>query len=219
MSTKKEQFITEISEEDFRRLDLVAYEMVSAENEDGTSRFCNWSKVRLNDVLDQGIRYCLEQGTEQDLADLSVPITIAIHYNNIPSPGDFYLDKWMNRFSGPRTYQIGFGIEHVYSTRDYFEAKMGDYWKVLKRETKALYRVHLDHKYVENFKLKHKTTRIPWSEAFNCDCDADWWLETRYDLDEENDKWVADSYSKVIIKKNRVSYVPVNEYGVEIKRK
>ena len=72
-----------------------------------------------------------------------------------------YYDKFLNRFSGARTYQLGLGIPHLYSTRDYYEMK-GDYWRVRKSETKVIYRVTLSEKWMSQFKLKHTSTEQNW---------------------------------------------------------
>ena len=107
MTTNKKQnkcYITEISEEDFRKLNLFAYKHTQN----------GFEKVDLNKELDENIKYLLEQGYESDLEDLKCPVTIAIHKENHENPRDYYLDKWMNCFSCPGTYEIGFGIRHLY---------------------------------------------------------------------------------------------------------
>lgn len=210
----KDLFITEISEEDFRKLDLVAYRRVSHD-------FMNWTETRLNDVLDKNIAYCLEQAYESDFESLKCPVTVAIHKANSADADDYYLDKFMNRFTGAQTYQIGFGIKHLYSTRDYYEDKE-DYWRVLKRETKAIYRVHLDKKWLKMFKLKHRTEKMPWNLAFGGSEESNnWELWVSFDYDEELKGWVETSKYKVIhdLKYGSHLHIPVDANGEEIKHK
>lgn len=204
-------FVTEISESDFRKLNILAYER---------DRY-GWKEVKLNEVLDENLKCMLKQGYKDDLEAFSCPFTFAIHKANAEDPDDFYLDKFMNQFSGPRTYQIGIGIKHLYSTRDYYEAHE-DYWKVFKRETKAIYRVHLDKKWAKMFVLKHDTKKMPWNSVYDSGSDSEnWELWISYDLDEENDKWVERSRYKVIHDPKYGSHfhIPVDENGEEIKHK
>lgn len=212
---KTAHFITEISEEDFRKLDLKGYEIVWLEEDEGKpikSKRWFWKEVNLNDILDSNIAYWMEQGYEKDFEDLKFPVTIAIHTNNGPSPTDYYFDKFMNQYSGPKTYEIAMGLHHIYSTRDYFEAK-DDYWRVLKRETKAIYRVYLDVKYLKEFKFKHKTEI---SYIFN-DQKSDFvhHIERNYDLIEAEDstdsKWELKSIVEVRIWNDTSSYIPITE--------
>lgn len=193
-------FITEISEEDFRKLNLKAYNRSWVKKEDGTKQL-EWLEVDLNKELDENIAYWKGQGYESDLEDLKQPVTIAIHVKNGPNPEDFYLDKYMNRYTGAQTYQFAMGIRHLYSTRDYFETKGEDYWKVAKKETKAIYRIHLDEKHVKSFKLKHKTIiSLRFSENH--------WVEDNYAL--ENDEWVLKSRVEVEKTPYMTNYKPYN---------
>ena len=169
------RIITEISEEDFRKLDLKGYKTERVEHENG-HRY-EMVECSLNDVLDEQIQYCLESGCEVDFNDLQIPVTFAIHepptekdYEKVAKTfkglneeerRDFclrtcsYLYKYINQFTGPRSFQIGCGIKHLYSTRDYYEAH-DDYWRVRKDETKVIYRVHLSQKWLDRFVLKYK---------------------------------------------------------------
>lgn len=120
MNKNSDMFITEISEEDFRKLDLegwVADPFVSSSGQ----------KVSLNDVLDENIKFIR---TNDILDSLYTPITVAI-FNEWPG--------------GEKSFKFGLGIKHLYSTRDYYETRHGG-WKVKKCALKAIYRVHLDNK-------------------------------------------------------------------------
>ncbi len=148
------KIITEISEEDFRKLDLkvkVHRRLIDERNSN-----IEWFEESLNDVLQENIDACLKAGYEEDYANLRLPVTIAIHED-----GGYYLDKFMNRFTGAQTFQFAMGIEKLYSTRDYYEMH-GDYWKVRKDETKVIYRVKLSPKWLDKFVLKYKTEKIDW---------------------------------------------------------
>lgn len=212
---QKNQFITEISEEDFRKLDLKGFRNVRKYDEHKNAYHFEWESVSLNDVLDQNIKFLLMGGWESDLEKLNCPVTVAIHVCNGPDPDDYYLDKFMNRFSGARTYQFGLGIKHLYSTRDYFEDKE-DYWRVLKRETKAIYRIHLDKMYAERFKLKHKVVTEPWPYSEK-EVKPGAELQIRLDLDEKSGQWIETSLVKVVYNGNSKSYTPVDKNGNEIK--
>ena len=92
---KTAHFITEISEEDFRKLNLKGYEQTYIdihshdEHSECVSQKLGWKEVDLNTVLDENIAYWMEQGYEKDFEDLKFPVTIAIHTNNGPSPTNF----------------------------------------------------------------------------------------------------------------------------------
>ena len=146
--------ITEISEEDFRKLDLKVKVHRRTSHERNSS--IEWIEQSLNDVLQENIDTCLKAGYEEDHANLTLPVTIAIHED-----GGYYLDKFMNRFTGAQTYQLAMGIGKLYSTRDYYEMR-GDYWRVRKDETKVIYRVKLSDKWLDQFVLKHKTEVEDW---------------------------------------------------------
>lgn len=185
------KLITEISEDDFRKLNLKAYvhKIVNG--------YSKMIPVFLNDVLDNNIAYCLETGYEEDKEFLSLPVYIAIHEeNNEEFSG--YLDKFMNGFTGLQTFQFGMGIKHLYSTRDYYEDHE-DYWKVKKKETAIIYKIILDKKWLDKFVLKHKnviTKRISIDE----------YIETHYDLNEETGEWVK-AYSSHVIKKGKCTTI------------
>lgn len=204
------KFITEISEEDFRKLNLVGYKHVFLE-EPGVCKQLKWIKEDLNAVLDENIAYMLAQGYEHNLEYLQEPVTLAIHQENGPKPKDYYFDKFMNRYSEPATYEIAFGLRHIYSTRDYFEAKE-DYWRVLKRETKAIYRIHLDPKHAKRFILKHKTEKF---YVFKDNApENEHYIEKSYDLDEETRFWNEKSMSEIIKTKYVTSIYPVSKEKV-----
>lgn len=219
MIVSKKPFITEISQEDFEKLALKGYQQVKIFDEKtGTSHY-EWKEIDLSEQLDEEIKALFCSATEQSLEFLKCPITLAIHVANGPKPDDFYLDKYMDMYSGPTTFEFGVGIKHLYSTRDYFEGKE-DYWKVLKRETKAIYRIHIREIWVKHFKLKHYTSVSDWpyigekpkkGEKIE--------LHVHYDLDDTNDKWVEAYRMKVIKRDGSTSSVFVDENGHEIPTK
>lgn len=154
------KIITEISEEDFRKLDLKVKRnerVVVSENIPGHP-VCKFEMVEksLNEILDNEIAAVIRDSYESEIRWLELPVTIAIHED-----GGYYLDKFMNRFTGAQTYQFGFGIEHLYSTRDYYEMH-GDYWRVRKDETRVIYRIKLSTHWLDEFVVKHKTETIDW---------------------------------------------------------
>lgn len=173
-------FITEISEEDFKRLNLVGYDNERVDNSDGSFKF-QFVQKRLNDKLEEYKKY-LAETILKDKVDLPWVMAVCIHTEptkevivkekelleaaianpNHPDHGaimdyskeayllalyDFsYLDKWMDR-SGHTTYEFGIGLDHLYSTRDKWQAKGWiDYFEVRKKDTKAVYIIHLEGK-------------------------------------------------------------------------
>lgn len=197
-------FICEISEADFRKLNIFGYK----HDRDG-----RWIEVSLNEELDENIKYWLEQGYETDYEDLTMPVTVAIHKENGPNPNDFYLDKYLNR-SGATTYYLAMGIYHLYSTRDYFEDK-GEYWRVPKRQTSAIYRIHLDKKWLKKFKLKHKSDSFPWTGAVPEGC-KDAKLQINYDLDEKTGEWNERSRCKVFNFGHSIHVIPIKDEENEL---
>ena len=110
-------FITEISEEDFRKLDLRAF-VVDSVVPDAVQ------EVKINNVLEHNIDFFKNHNPNA----LLVPVTIAI----------------FNECSvGENSFKIAIGIRHIYSTRDYYTSGKDGSWKVKKRYLKAIYRVHL----------------------------------------------------------------------------
>lgn len=228
------RMITEISEEDFRKLDVKVYVTERVGNK------IELVKKDLNDILDKEIKYCLESGYESDLKDLKIPVTIAIHEE--PEPSDYerahklfplmsgeeiekfvrreftYLDKFMNRFGGSQTFQIGWGIEHLYSKRDYYEAH-GDYWRVSKKETYVIYRVKLSSKWLDKFVLKHKSEYKSWPyeelpEGVHDDFKVSL-LKINYDLQEDG-SWKEVSRSGIFKYDCSEHHVPVDINGKKI---
>lgn len=161
-------FVTEISEEDFKRLRLKGYDNERVEFKDGTSVF-KFIEKELNSVLDDYKEYLADtiKGGE------NLPWVIAVCIHTEPQEEDIkyikdtffkgpnkerysdeeafnealydysYYDKWMDRM-GHTTYEMGIGLDHLYSTRDKWEARGWiDYFEVRKKETKAVYIVHL----------------------------------------------------------------------------
>ena len=201
----KKQLITEISEKDFRKLKLKGYRNQRIDNPDGSHEF-KMVEMDLNELLDIEIKALLQSGYESDKKALSYPVTIAIHeeppktyyeeqakkfFNLALSKEETknmalyyysYLDKYMNMYTGAQTFQMGFGIKHLYSTRDYYEDH-DDYWRVKKSETKVIYRIHLESKTLNSFILKHKSEKV-------FEYNPDEWIETHFDLDEVSGKWI-----------------------------
>lgn len=179
--------ITEISEEDFRKLDLTVWS-----RENGNT----WTPRKINDILDEQIQYALYAGYQENLIELSVPVTIAIHISNNSDKKIGYWDKFMNRFSPESTYEIGWGIKHLYSTRDYYECK-SDYWRVRKNETKVVYRVHLSSKYQKQFILKHKSVLIGDNIYGNYDLvDGEWVLRNKTKITETEYSTIYEPYQE-----------------------
>ena len=197
--------ITEISENDFRKLDLTVWEHDWQCYDSG--RKLIWKPRKLNDILDEQIKYECESGYEENLLNLSIPITIAVHVNNVnpetaASPETQisygYWDKFMNRFTPESTYEIGLGIKHLYSTRDYYEAHE-DYWRVNKKETKVIYRVHLNKR---NFTLKHKQVVLGVIDKNTA-------IYGNYDL--VDGEWVLRNKTKIIRNEHSTIYEPYED--------
>lgn len=194
--------IKDISEKDFRALNIKVFRhenVIVSENIPGHPLYqLQMVEKSLNDILDNEIDLALKSGWPSDKRDLEMPVYIAIHEeNNAEFSG--YLDKFMNRFTGLQTFQIGWGIKHLYSTRDYYEAHE-DYWKVRKKETAVIYRVHLEPR---EFVLKHKkeiTQRISPYE----------YIEVTYDLN-ENGEWVPTRETRIIREGRFTQILPVTK--------
>ena len=210
MIDKKEKFITEISEEDFRKLNLKVMRnerVVLSENIPGHP-VCQFMMVEksINEILDEQITDILKAEYESDLMDLKTPVTIAI-----ANDGDFYCDKYMNMYSGAQTYQIGWGIKHIYSTRDYFQTKNDDYWCVPKRQTKAIYRIHLDESWQKKFVMKHKSVISHYFADHDPGHDHAHYVIDNYVLDEKTGEWkFRDSEEVTQFSKHRTSYTSYN---------
>lgn len=229
------QLITDISEEDFRKLDLVAYRAEMIDKGDHFSQ--EMVPVKLNDVLDENLNYWINQGYESDFIDLNYPVTIAIHESftdediektmkDFPNLTDdeikqrllfacSYLDKFMNRYSGIQTYQFAMGIKHLYSTRDYYEMR-GDYWRVRKDETKVIYRIKLDKKWFDKFELKHKTTKSPWPYSELPEGIKEGFINATLEInyDKANGEWIEKSRCGVFsYDGHSCIMIPVDENG------
>ena len=199
---KEELFITEISEEDFRKLNLVAY--AKAKKTSGNITRVVWEECDLNKVLDAEIKWAIEGGYEDGLDTLKTPVTIAIHRDNGPDPDDYYLDKFTNLL-GPSTYLVATRIHHLYSTRDYFEDRE-DYFRIPKNETKSIYRVHLDARWQDQFVLKHKTVVLEQQDETH-------WIEGNYVLDPDTKEWKLKTKVQVVAEGYCTStqYIPLDE--------
>lgn len=206
------KIITEISEEDFRKLDLKVMRNEREEVDERTHRFV-MKEVSLNEIIDRQIRATIENGYESDLRDLQIPLTIAIH-----EPDGYYLDKYMNRFTGSQTYQIGWGIAHLYSTRDYYEAHE-DYWRVRKDETKVIYRIKLADHWAEEFVLKHRTETIDWPYNELPDTISPDYIAAllciNYDL-QENGSWKEIGRYGRFIYEHCEHHIPVDAEGKKV---
>ena len=116
MKRDNKLFITEISEEDFKKLNL---KVVAVDPFTSTT----YKDVELNNVLDTYLEHC-----KYIPSTACVPVTVAI------------FDEWPD---GENSFKVKFGLRHLYSTRDYYQARDGS-WKVKKNCLKAIYRVHLN---------------------------------------------------------------------------
>ncbi len=234
------ELICNISEEDFRKLDLKGYKSVvfrDTPRESGKHRFLQ--QVSLNDMLDEELKELLDSGYEHDEAYLEQPVTVALYedptdkdyanarkmYPHLPDYGCdeivrirfMYLDKFMNRFTGARSYQIGFGIKHLYSTRDYYEARE-DYWKVRKAETKVIYRIKLSDKWKNEFVLKHKTEKEDWKfnvlpDGVRPDFDSGKFCKH---YDKVDGEWKVTGYTGEFRFGQCLHIIPVDENGNKI---
>lgn len=211
------KLITEISEADFRKLDIKVHRnerIVLSENIPGHP-LCQFKMVErsINEILDEQIALTLKSGYASDLMDLQTAVTIAIH-----EPDGYYLDKYMNRFTGAQDFQIGWGIRHLYSTRDYYEAHE-DYWRVSKRETKVIYRIMLDEKWADQFVLKHKTEKQPWPYDFLPEPgmrDDYTKAELHIDFELDGEKWIERGRSANFYYEHSQAIIPVDKDGHKI---
>lgn len=156
-------FVTEISEEDFRKLNLIGYRNAKVECEDNSYKFV-MKPISLNKLLDKELKEANEPINEIVFAIHIEPTEEFIKESMklFTSDGNggcrnytyeeakeyalyefSYLDKFMNRFTGMQTFQYGVNLGHIYTNRDYFYSKE-DYWRVRKADTKAVYIVHID---------------------------------------------------------------------------
>ena len=176
----RNNFITEISEADFRKLNLIGYRNTRVEVDEHSYRM-EMMPIELNKEIDEHKKYCESEGkdtlepyydivyvalhtdpTEEDIEEEMQTFTYDPKNGgrrNLTHEEAFksvlfnasYLDKFMNRFTGHQTFQMGYNISHLYSTRDYYECG-DDYWRVKKIETRAIYKVHLDFSYLKDNK-------------------------------------------------------------------
>lgn len=113
------KYITEISENDFRKLDLSGYKC----REDIFSNEKKPIYYELNKVLDEYIEFVKTADDKYDQEALKRPVTICVFEDE--------------------TFYATWGIKHLYSTRDYFISEEG-FFKAKKKEIKSLYRIHLN---------------------------------------------------------------------------
>ncbi len=195
--------ITEISERDFRKLDLTLWKKTWVTNENGT-RSLRWLEISANKELDDNIKCMIESGYEEDEKNISLPITLCVHVNNYIKEdredyrGGGYFDKYLNMYSGESTYYMWVGIKHLYSNRDYYYDKEYPEFRVRKKETEAIYRIHLEPR---PFVLKHKKEIVETNQPNS-------WIEIRYDW--VDGEWV-ETGNRYLIKKNEgsTSYTPI----------
>lgn len=205
------KIITEISEEDFRKLDLKVkrHEKIREMIGDRKIERLVFTEKSLNDILDENLEYLIESGYEDDYNSLLTPVTIAIHEPGKDIYEETYLDKFMNSFTGMQTFQLGLGIKHLYSTRDYYECRE-DYWRVRKDETKVIYRIKLSDKWLNRFVLKHKTVVSEWEGGVLPDGVSPDYnkaeIHTSYDL--IDGEWVKGRVTAVFKYHNCSHYVP-----------
>lgn len=168
-----DKFITEISYEDFMRMGLIGYRNTKVEMEDNSYKL-KMLPIDICEEVRKNLEFCEEEGYTSIAVALHIePTDDAIdermklytsdgkggrrHYTYEEAYSyalyDYsYLDKFMNRFTGQQTFQIGCGIDHIYSNRDYWYSK-GDYWQVRKRDTKAIYLIRLNPNFVTGNKF------------------------------------------------------------------
>lgn len=152
------KYTTEISESNFRKLNLIGYKREWITLEDGTKRL-GWKKVILNDEIDD-----VKKDWDEYFKGSPRTIVIAIHNDwelaeeyekiwnesdpkdirtraNLPD-GFYYWDKFLNKL-GATTYQLGCGISKLYSreTKWYITE---DYFDINKKETQDVFFIHLD---------------------------------------------------------------------------
>ena len=133
----KDNYITEISLEDFLKLNLTGF--VREWQDFDNYRQLVWKQYDLNKVVEDNFKYMEQIGEKGN-------IVVAIHKNADKAKmgsydTDFYYyDKWLNRH-GASTYQVGFGISKLYKGTDKWYIKE-DYFEVPYAETEKIYLIH-----------------------------------------------------------------------------
>lgn len=155
----KKGFVTEISLEDFKRLNLIGYKNTRVDIDEHSHRN-DMLPYKLNEEIDKELEFCKKEGY--------TTIVVAIH--NEPTEDQIqhemelyntyhgemrkntkeeafslalFSASYILRFTGFQTYSLSCGVEHVYSNRDYWYDRNGE-WQVKKKETKAIYLIHLN---------------------------------------------------------------------------
>ena len=158
--------ITEISWEDFQKLDLKGFrhrryfykgseekkinpndigEFVTDSN--GGKHWVqfadvftkvDWERINLNDIVKENIELSKKERW-------TGAICLALHKEEDCEIDDYYfensyLDKWLTR-EGNQSYLIRCDVEHLYSRRNYFYTK-DDYFDIPKNETRAVYLIY-----------------------------------------------------------------------------
>lgn len=200
---KTKPYITEISESDFRKLNVVVHEMNPYSKEPTKA-------MRANEIIDREIKGIIDGGCESQLEWLTTtPITFAV-----AKDGEIWWDKFMNRFSPASDHYVGVGIRHLYSTRDYFVASDDSLWRIPKKTAKAVYRIHLDPKWERRFSVKRKVISQPWPYGKTSFPTT---LEIHVKL--VDGKWVEEYRTKHEYRKWSESITTVDENGNERERK
>ncbi len=137
-------FVTEISEQDFRKLNIVAKEhrMLDFKDDDGREyRKAVWVDVELNKAMDEADAIAEKNGLEKAKAFIFA-IHAPVPEGKTLDDGYYYLDKFLTQQS--QTYlQMDCDNADIvlYSIRDYWEVREQDYFKIPKKDTSAVYLV------------------------------------------------------------------------------
>ena len=149
------KYITEISEKDFRKLNLVGYKMIKVPIGENTHRL-GWEKVKLNDVLDyekKGFNKYFKKCPKCIVVVIHSDQEKAIEYEKLwkkeenasgyyvqgDLPEGFYF--W-DRF-GSYTYLFSDGIDKLY-TKEYKWFDKNKEFVIDKRDVDAVYLIHLE---------------------------------------------------------------------------
>jgi hypothetical protein len=133
----KNNYITEISFDDFIKLNLTGYRREWQDY--GEFKQLVWKQYDLNKVVAENFKY-MEEHNEKG------GIVVAIHKNwnkagqNSFDSDFYYYDKWLNK-SGASTYQVGCGINKLYKGTDKWHIKDG-YFDIPYSETEKIYLIH-----------------------------------------------------------------------------
>lgn len=136
----EKKYVTEISLEDFKKLNLVGYKRVWKDLEN--YRILVWEKHNINDIIDKEMNSWEKGVLEPNTCVIAIHSGYDEYKDDNKKIGEnFYYDKWLNR-SGARTYQIGFGISKMYNSKSKWYC-CEDYFDIKKDETERIYFIHL----------------------------------------------------------------------------